>query len=66
MIGIGRALEPILFGNADDHHLGLHSVGVLPMLQLEIAVTSAMLEGLSVMHYDLGRRVKSSQPGATA
>jgi hypothetical protein len=46
--------------------LGHHSVGVVPVLQLNIAMTSPMLEGLTVMHYDPCRRVKSSQPGATA
>jgi len=33
---------------------------------LDIAMTSPMLEGLTVMHYDPCRRVESSQPGATA
>ena len=46
--------------------LGHHSVGVVPVLQLNIAVTSPMLEGLSVLHYDPCRRAKSSRPGATA
>ncbi len=46
--------------------LGHHSAGVVPVFQLDVAMTSPMLEGLTVMHYDPCRRVKSSQPGATA